>query len=229
MSEQDRIKSVYQKRRNDATVYSFFNPGHLFMNQQLERHLLSLLIHQGMGALADKRLLEVGCGVAWRLRQFINYGARPENLFGVDLQEKAIEEARAVNPKMDFRCVNAERLPFEEESFDLVMQFVMFTSILRRDMKQNIAREMLRVLKPTGLILWYDYYISKPTNRDVKGIGKREIIDLFPNCSFDFERVTLTPPVARAIAPHSFFLCYLLEKIPYLRMHYLVVIRKKNA
>ncbi len=34
---------------------------------------------------------------------------------------------------------------------------------------------MLRVLKPNGIILWYDYFISKPTNPDVKGVGKREI------------------------------------------------------
>ena len=228
MSEQERIKRAYKRRYKDGTLYSFFNPGQLFMTQQLERTLLAVLSRHGMDRLHDKRILEVGCGVAWRLRQFINYGARPENLFGVDLQEEAIKEARTINPNIVFRCNNAERLPFEDERFDLVMQFVMFTSILSRDMKYNVAREMLRVLKPTGLILWYDYYVSKPNNRDVKGVGRKEIVGLFPECSFDFYRVTLAPPLARAIAPYSFLLCYLLDKIPGLRMHYLVIIRKKS-
>jgi hypothetical protein len=102
----------------------------------------------------------------------------------------------------------------------------MFTSILDDVMKQKAAKEMLRVLKADGIILWYDYFISKPTNRYVKGIGKREIIRLFPHCTFEFSKATLAPPIARAIAPYSFLLCYLLEKIPWLKTYHLVVIKK---
>lgn len=96
-------------------------------------------------------------------------------------------------------------------------------------MKANIAKEMLRVLKPEGIILWYDYYISKPTNPDVKGVGKKEIKRLFPNCSFHFKQAILAPPLARVIAPYSPLLCYLLEKIPFLCTHYLAVIRKTGT
>ena len=197
------------------------------MTQQLERTLLRVLAKHGVTSLGDKRILEVGCGGGWRLQQFINYGAQPENLSAVDLQEEAILAAKAINPKIEYRCSNAENLPFPDQSFHLILQFVVFTSILHQEMKHNIAAEMLRVLQPTGFILWYDYYLSKPTNPDVKGIGRREIRDLFPNCTFEFHRVTLAPPLVRAIAQHSFLLCYLLEKIPWLCMHYLVVIQKR--
>ena len=94
-------------------------------------------------------------------------------------------------------------------------------------MKSRVAGEMLRVLSPGGMIVWYDYFVSKPTNADVKAIGREEITRLFPDCTFDFRKVTLAPPIARAIAPHSFLLCYLLEKIPLLRTHYLVAIKKR--
>ena len=109
------------------------------------------------------------------------------------------------------------------------MQFTAFTSILENRMKRNIAEEMLRVLKSDGIVLWYDYFLSKFTNPDVRGIGKREIRRLFPNCTRDFNKVTLAPPIARAVAPYSFLLCYLLEKMPWLRTHYLVVIKKKSS
>ena len=36
-------------------------------------------------------------------------------------------------------------------------------------MKQAVAEEMLRVLKPQGLILWYDYHVNNPWNKDVRG------------------------------------------------------------
>jgi len=58
----------------------------------------------------------------------------------------------------------------------------------------------------------------------VKGIGKSEILRLFPNCKFNFNKITLAPPIARAIAPYSYLASYLLEKLKFLNTHYLVVI-----
>jgi SAM-dependent methyltransferase len=227
VSEVERIKSVYSHRHRDGRVYSLFNAGELFMAQQLERDIIRLLRRHHCHDLGKKRILEVGCGTACPLRRFINYGAVPENLCGIDLRQHAIDVARNIHPNIDFKCGNAESLPFEGESLDIVLQFTVFTSILEQGMKHNVAGEMLRILKPGGLIIWYDYFVSKPTNRDVKGIGKREIVGLFPDCIFDFIKVTLAPPIARRVAPHSFLVCYLLDMIPLLRTHYLVGIRKK--
>jgi len=227
VSEVERIKSVYSQRQFDGRVYSLFNAGELFMAQQLEKDIIRLLRRHHCRDLGNKRILEVGCGTAWPLRRFIHYGAVPENLCGIDLRQQAIDVATKIHPNIDFKCGNAESLPFEGESLDIVLQFTVFTSILEQGMKQNVSREMLRVLKPAGLIIWYDYFVSKPTNRDVKGIGKKEIIGLFPDCIFDFVKVTLAPPIARRVAPYSFLVCCLLEKIPLLRTHYLVGIEKK--
>ena len=229
ISEEERIVEAYRKRHDDATIYSLFNSGQLFMVQQLEKAVIKSLRRHQISSLLDRKVLEVGCGTASPLRRLINYGAKPENLCGIDILQNAVEEAKAINPNMDLRCGNAENLPFDNQSFDVVMQFTVFTSVLKDAIKGRIASEMLRVLKPGGIILWYDYFLSKPTNQDVKGIGKREVVRLFPDCTFDFNKVTLAPPIARAIAPHSFLLCYLLEKMPFLRTHYLVVIKKKTT
>jgi len=229
MDEEQRIRLSYSLRRDDSVTYSFFNPGHLFMVQQLERGIVRLFDRHHVAPLEDKRILDIGCGVGSRLRQFINYGARPENLCGIDLLPRAVHEAKKISPNIDFRCGNAENLPFKDASFDMVTQFTVFTSILDDRMKMNTGKEMLRVLKRDGIILWYDYFVSKPTNRDVRGVGKEEIARLFPECTNDFARTTLAPPIARTIAPYSFLLCHLLEKIPWLRTHYLVVIRKKEG
>ncbi len=229
MNEVERIRLAYSKRHADAVVYSVFNPGHLFLLQQLERKIIASIRQHQLDPLSNKKILDVGCGTASPLRKLINFGAEPENLFGIDLLPEAIKEAKRISPYIDFRCGNAEALPFGSESFDIVTQFTTFTSILDDEMKRRVAKEMLRVLKPHGTILWYDYFISKPTNADVKGIGKGEIIRLFPNCTFHFNKVTLAPPIARTVAPYSFLLCYLFEKIPWLRTHYLVVIRKAGV
>jgi hypothetical protein len=86
---------------------------------------------------------------------------------------------------------------------------------------------MLRVVKPRGVILWYDYHVNNPWNPDVRGVKKQEIRHLFPGCRVDLQRLTLAPPLARRLAPYSFLLCCLLEKIPLLCTHYLGVIRRE--
>jgi hypothetical protein len=95
-------------------------------------------------------------------------------------------------------------------------------------MKQQVASEMLRVVRRDGLILWYDYHVNNPWNPDVQGIKKREISCLFAGCDIDLRRVTLAPPLARWIAPRSWLLAYLLEKIPLLCTHYIGIIRKRK-
>jgi hypothetical protein len=88
-----------------------------------------------------------------------------------------------------------------------------------------MASEMLRVVKPDGLIIWYDYYVNNPWNTDVRGVNKREIHRLFPGCRVELRRITLVPPLARLLAPYSWLSCYLLGRIPWLRTFYLGVIQ----
>jgi len=95
-------------------------------------------------------------------------------------------------------------------------------------MKKDIAREIIRVLKDDGIVLWYDFRYNNPWNPDVKGVNKKEIIELFGDCDYYFSSVTLAPPIARAIAPVSRLICEVLVKIPFLRTHYLAVIKKKR-
>jgi len=228
-AEEERIKKVYEDRKRKGKLkelYSFFNPSYLFDTHQREKKLLSLLKKHGFDSFEKRKVLDVGCGTGGVLRRFLDYGAEPENLYGIDLLPDRIEVAKKLAPHVNFHVGNAVQLPFESDFFDIVVQFTVFTSILDSDVKRKVAEEMIRVLKPDGIIIWYDYWISKPTNPDVKGVGKKEICRLFPECTFDFNKITLAPPLTRFIAQWSYLLCYLLENLKFLNTHYLVAIRK---
>jgi SAM-dependent methyltransferase len=225
-AETKRIKAAYG-RRQCGDLYSWFTPGHLFYIQERERRVLNLLTSQGLSRLAEQHILEIGCGTGYWLGEFIKWGARPENLTGIDLlPEKLVAARSALAAKVGLAQANAAYLPFPSGTFDLVLQSMVFTSILDAAMKQAVAGEMLRVLKPRGLILWYDYHTNNPRNPDVRGVKKREIHCLFPGCQIRLQRVTLAPPLARLLAPYSLLLCSLLEKLFFLNTHYLGVIRK---
>ena len=117
------------------------------------------------------------------------------------------------------------RLPVGDKTFDVVMQVTMFTSILDPALRRQVAAEMQRVLAPGGCILWYDFFLDNPRNADVRGVGRKELRSLFPGSHLSLRRVTLAPPLGRAVAPRSVLLARALEAVPLLRSHYAGVIR----
>jgi len=126
--EEARIRTVYAKRQRDDARYSWFSPGHLCIMQERERQLLTLLRRHGFALLATAKILEVGCGTGYWLREFIKWGARPENIVGVDLLSDRVTEAKKLCPEaVQVQCESAAALAFPSATFDLVLQSTVFT------------------------------------------------------------------------------------------------------
>jgi ubiquinone/menaquinone biosynthesis C-methylase UbiE len=229
MNEEREILKRYNRRSliHKAQQYSFFKKDHLFLVQERTRFLLNALLKYRKEDTPNLKILDVGCGDGPSLRDFIQWGARSENLAGIDLLAERIELAKKISPNINFLCANAEKIDSPDKSFDIVLQFTCFSSILDDELKNKVAQEMLRVLKDDGLILWYDFKYNNPANPDVWGIKKSEIKKLFVNCQFDFRLITLAPPIARRLVPVSWILVLILNKFKLLNTHYLAVIRKK--
>lgn len=226
--EQTRLSQVYQGRgrRLPADYYSPFHPGILFTLQGRERAMLRLLAQAGFTDLSDRMILDLGCGTGSDLRRLMELGAAPEHLYGVDLLPERLERARALSPHLHFQLADAQALPFEDDTFDLVMQSTAFSSIVDAEVRRKVAREMVRVLKPGGIVLWYDMRVTDPRNPDLLPVTAGELDALFPDLALHLESVTLLPPVSRRLARHAWGLCSLLEALPFLRSHLMGVLRK---
>lgn len=227
MAEIDRIRAAYARRaeRGLDDRYSLTDPANLYLFQRRERQLLALLRRHGLTPLRGRRILDIGCGTGEVLNDFVQYGAEPALLAGIDLLEERIEAARRRNPGIAFSVGNAEALPYPDGSFDLALQFTLLSSVLDPEARRRIAQEALRVLRPGGAVLWYDF-VWNPTNPDVRGLGRREVAALYPGCRIHAQRVTLAPPISRRLARLSWTCCRLLETLPFLRTHELMLIRK---
>ncbi len=227
-SEVKRIKRAYSKREEiiSSQLYSFFNDGYLYMIHNRDVEILRLLKSHNIRSIENSKILDIGCGTGAELRNLIRYGATPLNLYGIDLLENRIEVARRLSPNIHFKCADASAIPYEDNSFDIILQYTVFTSIMDDQMKKRVAREMVRVAKNGGIILWYDFYINNPQNADVKGVKVEEISALFTGCCIKLKRITLAPPIARIIAPYSMIVCHMLEKLTLLNTHYLGIIKK---
>jgi ubiquinone/menaquinone biosynthesis C-methylase UbiE len=227
INDLDRLRAEYAEREQrfkDTDIYSVFNPSNLFMVQQRQRETLRLLRQEGYSRLEQKRILEMGCGCGGILTEFLAFGATPQNLFGVDLLRARLFQPQQRLPGSHFSNADGQALPFASGLFDLVMQYTALSSLLDFDLRQKICQDMLRVLKPSGLILWYDFWLN-PTNPQTHGIRPAEIKRLFPHCHYEFRRTTLAPPITRKLAHISWGLCLFLEGLKIFNTHYLVAIR----
>jgi len=98
----------------------------------------------------NKKILEIGIGAASDACEFVKNGAY---YYGIDLTPSSVKFAQErlkhqFNYNKDLiKCGNAEKLPFEDNSFDLVYSFgvIHHTSNINK-----IVSEIHRVLKPKG-------------------------------------------------------------------------------
>ena len=229
INEEARLRGVYGRRKTDIPKerYSYSNPANLLAIQERERRVLALLgCHAGV-SLDAMKILEIGCGSGFWLREFIKWGARPENIVGLDLLPDRVEECRQLCPAgVTVQCSSASTTTLPYESFDLVLQSTVFSSVLDKTTKQQMANEMARLVRDGGMILWYDFFVNNPKNPDVRGISRREISELFPGFKVSAARITLAPPLARFIAPYSRLVCQALAGLRILDTHLLAAILK---
>jgi ubiquinone/menaquinone biosynthesis C-methylase UbiE len=228
-AELERIRDAYELRRKliPAERYSQFSMAHLCMVQERQRNTLELLKRHELAALTERKILDIGCGTGDWIRDFINWGAHPENITGLDLLAERLETARRNTPPgVKFVCSSAHATGFPDASFDLVLQAMVFTSVLSSELKRAIAAEMLRVLRPGGAVLWYDFSVNNPANHDVRGVNRREIEQLFAGCRIHLRRSTLAPPLARVAGRRSALLYTVLSGLKVFSTYYLGIIQK---
>jgi ubiquinone/menaquinone biosynthesis C-methylase UbiE len=228
INDQDRLRVEYaerERRLKGSDVYSVFNPANLFMRQQRQRDVLRILRQKYFFPLKGRKILDVGCGGGGVLQEYLTFGATPEYLQGCDLLPMRIQQARQVLPEhLLLACADGQYLPYASQQFDLLIQSTVFSSILDDNLKARVALDMVRVLKPGGMILWYDFWLN-PTNPQTRGIRPAEIRHLFPDCKYHFKRITLAPPLARRLVPLSWYLALFLEGLRIFNTHYLVAIQ----
>jgi len=231
--EAERIRAAYARREEQGLEgrYSYWEPANLYLYQGRERALVSLLADAGLLPMTNLRVLDVGCGEGAVLRDLLRFGARPENMVGVDLLVSRLARARALNAGMAFSVADAADLPYPDASFDLLLAFTLLSSIVDVEARGAASSEMLRVLRPGGVLIIYDFWVN-PRNPDMRPLRRAEVRRLFPGCAFNWRRVTLAPPLLRLLAGSAFggwIACYLLEKLPFLCTHFLVTITKGQA
>jgi ubiquinone/menaquinone biosynthesis C-methylase UbiE len=106
------------------------------------------------GLREGQRVLDVACGTGVVARAAADVVGPAGHVEGIDLAPAMIEVARQVRPDIDWGVADAQDLPFESGSFDVVLcQSALF---FFRDPAAAVS-EMARVLAPGGVVVLQTY------------------------------------------------------------------------
>ncbi|MBZ0115126.1 MAG: class I SAM-dependent methyltransferase [Thermoanaerobaculia bacterium] len=214
---------VEARARRDAArdrhLYAPWNVSQQFLLFGRLRQVASILKREGKFPSAGDSVLEVGYGQLGWLAVLLGWGLRSADLSGIELDAARARVAQEALPGADLRIGNATELDWPDGHFKLVIASTVFSSILDPEEQQEVARQMVRVTAPDGVILWYDFFRNNPRNPDVAGITRNKIGSLFPSCRPVLESCNLAPPITRIVAPRAWWLASLLESLPILRTH----------
>jgi ubiquinone/menaquinone biosynthesis C-methylase UbiE len=155
-------RSIWQKKFSleepvDAHVRDGFDTLTKADWQRLARYFINML-----DISEEDDVAEIGCGGG----AFLKLVARCRTISGVDYSENAI---RLISTRLkgDFRVAEASSLPFDDNSFDLVLSWSVFFYFDSLDYAKKVLEEMLRVMRPGGRIFIGD--VNDEEKRELAG------------------------------------------------------------
>lgn len=110
---------------------------------EIEKQLIAAALQKCKG----RKMLELGCGTGHWTRFFVE---KEFELTATDISDAMLKHAKQKQLNAAIVKADAENLPFENESFDVVASITMMEFV--RDQNKVLA-EIYRVLKPNGYVL----------------------------------------------------------------------------
>ena len=115
----------------------------------------------------QSRVLEIACNMA---TTSIDIARRFNcHIIGIDMDKSALAKAKQnviknnVSQLVDIQQADASKLPFADNSFDVVINEAMLTMYADKA-KARLINEYFRVLKPGGKLLTHDIMLDNPKN-----------------------------------------------------------------
>jgi methyltransferase-like protein 6 len=119
-----------------------------------------------MFSSSGKKVLELGVGNGKTLLSILKQ--KPKSVEAIDFSQEAIKICKN---NSNFKSVNLTKgnvlhMPYESASFDVVVCYYILNNLIQKD-RLKAVKEMKRVLKKQGLILFEDFALGD--FRDKKG------------------------------------------------------------
>lgn len=227
-TEKERIERMTAERRGKQYGTRWHSsPGNNF-NSSRRKALLHELLQKHLDQLETLRVLDLGCAKGGTLNSLEDWGFSRDNLVGLDIRVDPLKASLAEYPQYAFVCADAEALSFPDNSLDVILVFSTLTMVVDDSVRRKIGAELLRTLRKGGCIIIYDPRLPNLITRQTRPVNKKDMREMFPECDLEFHATTLLPQLARLLGRLSVRLCSLFILLPFLRSHYMTVVRKRD-
>jgi len=131
---------------------------------ELKVRLLQEELENRISDLSGLSLLDVGCGTGLA-EELLAGGER--YLVGLDFAQDMLRIAKARCGRASFVCADgAGGIPFADNTFDAAFCFALMHH-LRRDQRQHMMNEIVRVIKPDRYVLTFEHNPANPFTRHI--------------------------------------------------------------
>ena len=190
MSEFDLYRASYHEKINKSLAFSgqdidFFT--------KTKANYLSQVIQDTFARENRLTCLDVGCGHG-DIHKYIKAQIPDIDLTGVDVASEVIDDAIKFNPENRYLSYNGDRLPFEDNSFDVAYTICVMHHVPPEQWRKFL-KEIFRVVKPLGLFLVFEHNPYNPGTRYIVNtcpidenavlLEKHRLVSLLDQTGFD--------------------------------------------
>jgi len=137
-----------------------------------------------------KSILEIGCNSGPNLIKIKNNFPMGQ-LAGIDISERAIKEGQRLLPEADLRVGTADKLPWSDKSFDIVLADAVLMYV-GPDKIINTIGEMIRVAKDIIIIVDFHNFGDDIFGKINGGHWSRNYIKLFEKFGLKAKTIKIT-------------------------------------
>jgi SAM-dependent methyltransferase len=162
--EFDQHKETYRSDIDKAVAFS--GQSHDFFTRVKAEYLIDLLRvlekdrNTPSPAALPLEVLDIGCGHG-HIHPYLILSAMRMKLSAIDVAATVVEEARLMNPTVDYRSYEGDRLPYDDSSFDAAYTIAVMHHVPPPQWPAFL-KEMRRVVRPGGLIVIFEHNPINP-------------------------------------------------------------------
>ncbi|MGH9918111.1 MAG: glycosyltransferase [Nitrososphaerales archaeon] len=154
----DEIAKRYEEAVNQSVSFTRRNAA-FYAERKVE--ILESIAMRNLQPLRRQSVLDVGCGTGTADR-FLKH--KVQHLCGVDVSEEMLAIARRDVPEALYKWYDGDKLPFEDNTFDVVLASCVLHHVPRSN-RFKFVSEMNRVARQDGLIVLFEHNPFNPLTR----------------------------------------------------------------
>ncbi len=171
-------------------IYSLINPVGFNADKRIRQAFYRAFnfIRNNQSDISKSIILDIGCGKGQTTRYFSELTGSPEHIYGIDLSKNRIENAKKMNPAINYQVGDMVTLPAMVQNADIITALDVFMHLAEKHEIDAALQNIYTHLNADGYFIWFDSYakdhFSAKPEADHCGFSTKQMIEFACNAGF---------------------------------------------